>query len=66
MDCETVCKEIGDFVIETVLNVDSSGCVVGLSGGVDSSTTAALTKRAFDGYNAETENNFEIVGYTSL
>lgn len=63
MDCETVCKEIGDFVIETVLNVDSSGCVVGLSGGVDSSTTAALTKRAFDGYNAETENNFEIVGY---
>ena len=63
MDCETVCKEIGDFVIETVLNVDSTGCVVGLSGGVDSSTTAALTKRAFDRYNAETENNLEIVGY---
>jgi len=63
MDCETVCKEIGDFVIETVLNVNSSGCVVGLSGGVDSSTTAALTKRAFDGYNAETQNNLEIVGY---
>jgi NAD+ synthase len=63
MDCETVCKEIGDFVIETVLNVDSTGCVVGLSGGVDSSTTAALTKRAFDRYNAETKNNLEIVGY---
>ena len=63
MDCEIVCKEIGDFVIETVLNVDSTGCVVGLSGGVDSSTTAALTKRAFDRYNAETENNLEIVGY---
>ena len=63
MDCETVCEEIGDFVIETVLNVDSTGCVLGLSGGVDSSTTAALTKRAFDRYNAETKNNLEIVGY---
>ena len=42
MDCEAVSREIGEFVIESALAVGATGCVVGLSGGVDSSTTAAL------------------------
>ena len=46
MNCDQVCREIGDFVIETVIQARSSGCIVGLSGGVDSSTTAALAMGA--------------------
>jgi len=60
MDCETVSGEIGDFVIEQVEYTRATGCVVGLSGGVDSSTTAALIKRAFDRH-AQTQ--YELVGY---
>jgi len=63
MNCETVSREIGNFVIETVIQNQSSGCVVGLSGGVDSSTTAALIKTAFDRNHKNGNPNFEIVGY---
>jgi NAD+ synthase len=66
MDCEQVCGEIGDFVIEAVLETASSGCVIGLSGGVDSSTAAALIKTGFDRYNAKREKNqqeLELIGY---
>ena len=63
MDCETVSREIGDFIIESVQAVGATGCVVGLSGGVDSSTTAALITRAFAGYNAQNDPPFELVGY---
>jgi NAD+ synthase len=66
MDCNRVCKEIGDFVIEKVLETGSSGCVIGLSGGVDSSTAAALIKTGFDHYNAKLAKGapvFELVGY---
>jgi NAD+ synthase len=60
-----VSKEIEDFIIEQVLNCDFSGCVIGLSGGVDSTTTAALTKSAFDRYNKSTSDGkkLELVGY---
>lgn len=60
MDCEKVSGEIGDFVIEQVSYTGTTGCVVGLSGGVDSSTTAALIKRAFARHTAAT---YELVGY---
>jgi NAD+ synthase len=63
MNCETVCREIGDFVIDAVVQNRSSGCIVGLSGGVDSSTTAALIKTAFEHHNKNDDANFELVGY---
>jgi NAD+ synthase len=66
MDCEQVSKEIGDFVITVVQQATSSGCVIGLSGGVDSSTAAALIKHAFERYNAnraKDQQTLELVGY---
>lgn len=63
MDCEQVSREIGNFVIETVREVNSTGCVIGLSGGVDSSTAAALIKRAFDQLNSRENSQLELVGY---
>ena len=66
MDCKQVCEEIGDFVIAVVLEAGSSGCVIGLSGGVDSSTAAALIKKGFDRHNAvapKTDQKLELVGY---
>ena len=63
INCETVFKEIGDFIIETVKKTKSTGCIVGLSGGVDSSTTAALIKSAFDRHNANDDDTLELIGY---
>jgi NAD+ synthase len=63
LNCKTVCKEIGDFIIDTVEKNKSTGCIVGLSGGVDSSTTAALIKSAFDRYNSGRNDTLELVGY---
>jgi NAD+ synthase len=63
MNCEKVSREIGDFVIESVLANQSSGCVIGLSGGVDSSTSAALIKAAFDRYNKIHTDYLGLVGY---
>ncbi len=65
MNPELVSKEIGDFVTETVWKLGTSGCVIGLSGGVDSTTTAALAKRGLDRYNLQSSDSkpLELVGY---
>lgn len=60
MDCETVSREIGDFVLRQVETTGSTGCVVGLSGGVDSSTTAALIQHAFSRPGGAA---YQLVGY---
>jgi NAD+ synthase len=44
--------------------MDKTGAVVGLSGGVDSTSVAALTKRAFDKHNAKfPDRPLELVGF---
>ncbi len=63
INCELVSKEIGDFIIDLVLKTGSTGCIVGLSGGVDSSTSAALMKKAFDRYKSNGGDALELVGY---
>ena len=64
MDPAQVANEIGDFIVRTVLKLDKTGGVIGLSGGVDSTCVAALAKRAFDRHNAQAPNNpLELVAY---
>ncbi len=64
MDAELVAGEIGDFIVSTMLSVGAKGGVIGLSGGVDSTTTAALAKKAFDTHNLQKPGSaLELVGY---
>lgn len=64
MDAERVADEIGDFITRSILALNKSGGVIGLSGGVDSTCVAALTKRAFDRHNAACPDRpLELVGY---
>ncbi|MFH1585892.1 MAG: NAD(+) synthase [archaeon] len=65
IDAGIVIEEISTFIIDQITASDRTGGVIGLSGGVDSSTTSALAKRAFDIYNAHLfkKNNLELVGY---
>lgn len=60
---ETVAAEIGDFIVNICEGVGATGGVIGLSGGVDSTVTAALAKKAFDSHNAYGGEPLEIVGY---
>jgi len=64
MDSEVACREIGDFIVEKTIAVRKTGGVVGLSGGVDSSTTAGLAKSGYEIYNAKMPKvPLELVGY---
>jgi NAD+ synthase len=65
MNPKIVAREIEDFIINSVLDVNSTGGVIGLSGGVDSTIAAALAQRGFKRYNAEfsNSNKLELVGY---
>jgi len=57
-------REIGDFIVNYMKKFNKTGGVIGLSGGVDSTVTAAITKKAFDNYNRKKpEKNLELVGY---
>jgi NAD+ synthase len=46
-------QEIGNWIVEKILATKMTGSVIGLSGGVDSTVTAAITKLAFDKHNAK-------------
>lgn len=64
MNPRQVADEIGDFIVSTILKLNKTGGVVGLSGGVDSTCVAALTKRAFDRHNERCPGKpLEVVGY---
>ncbi|MDP2692952.1 MAG: NAD(+) synthase [bacterium] len=65
MDPRVVADEIGDFIVCTVLKSNKTGAIVGLSGGVDSTVTAALAKMAFDKHNIvrNRHQHLELVGY---
>ena len=57
-------KSISRFIVENILDAGATGGVIGLSGGVDSTVAAAITKKAFDSYNRKKpERNLELVGY---
>jgi len=64
IDHEQVANEIGDFIVSKVLEFGATGCVIGLSGGIDSTTSGALAKRRFDKYNSENPDKtpLELVG----
>ena len=64
MNSKQVADEIGDFILRQVLEQNKTGGVLGLSGGVDSTSVAALAKRAFDRHNLQfPEQPLEVVGY---
>lgn len=63
MEPELVKSQIEDFIIKEVKESGMTGGVIGLSGGVDSTTVAALTKSAFDLYNQVNDDKLELVGY---
>ncbi len=65
IDPEVVVEQIGDFVVNNILNLNKTGGVIGLSGGVDSTVSAAIAKKAFDKHNythGEREH-LELVGF---
>lgn len=50
---EQVANEIEDFIISQVTKAKATGAIIGLSGGIDSTTVAWLAQSAFSKYNIE-------------
>jgi NAD+ synthase len=48
---EFAAKELADQILEWTVGTGADGAVIGLSGGIDSTTVAYLCKFAFDAYN---------------
>ena len=63
IDPALVSRQIEDFIIEQVTLAGAKGGVVGLSGGIDSTTVAYLAKIAFDRYNAGNPNKDQFMLY---
>ena len=63
INCKKVSQRIGTFIVKAVLDSKANGCVIGLSGGIDSSVCVALIKKAFDKYNKTHVSHLEIIGY---
>ena len=53
INSEQVASEIENFIISQVIKAKAVGGVIGLSGGVDSTTVAWLAQSAFNKYNVE-------------
>lgn len=56
-------EEIGSFIVEEISKIGFTGAVIGLSGGVDSTVTAVLTKEAFDKYNSANNTNLKLKAF---
>ena len=53
INSEQVASEIENFIISQVIKAKAVGGVIGLSGGIDSTTVAWLARSAFNKYNTE-------------
>lgn len=63
IDPALVSRQIEDFIVEQVTLAGAKGGIVGLSGGIDSTTVAYLAKIAFDRYNAGNPNKDQLMLY---
>jgi NAD+ synthase len=57
-------EELSDQVLDWTVGTGAKGGVIGLSGGIDSTTVAYLCKHAFDGYNraVPTDRHLKLLG----
>jgi len=58
IDCKRATEEITQGIVDYLVSTEASGITIGLSGGVDSSLTAVLCKRAIDRIEKTAETRF--------
>lgn len=59
---EEIISEIGSYALNTCLENGKTGYVIGLSGGVDSTVSAAIVSKYFKKYNKSKSTELEVVG----